>query len=102
MARIKIGAQIKNYGDVTNLIIDLINRSNDFSPYFIIKLTKNYIEGYSLKVGENDINRLVFQVLEFMQNKEYVTYSNGTYKLISKDFTLDEFYKLYRIDSIML
>ena len=73
-----------------------------YITHFIIKLTTNYIEGSSLKVGENDINRLVFQVLEFMQNKEYVTYSNGTYKLISKDFTLDEFYKLYRIDSIML
>ena len=94
MARIKIGNNIKNYGDVTTLIIDLINRSNNFDSNFIVRLTYNYVQDSQLNISEKDINRMVHNVLDSMQRNGYVSYSQDVYTLKSSNFSIEEYYKL--------
>lgn len=93
MTRLRIGAEIKNYGDVTKLIIDLINRSDTFSSDFIVKLTNNYIQGSDVEISEKDINRMVHNVLDLMQRNGYLTYSKDVYTVKSTNFSIEEYYK---------
>ena len=93
MTRLKVGANMQNYGDVTRLIIDLINRSNNFDSNFIVKLTYNYVQGSKLDISEKDINRMVHNVLDSMQHNGYVAYSKNVYTLKSTNFSIEEYYK---------
>lgn len=91
MARLKVGAEIKTYEDVTNLIIELINRSSEFKADFIIKLTKNYIQRSSIEITEKDISHKVYNILDLMQSQGYLTFSQDIYIVKSTKYTLDDY-----------
>ena len=102
MERLKNGANIKNYGEITELIINLINDSNEFSANLIINLTNNYIQGCTLKISEKDVTRMVHNVLDLMHKNGYLDCSKEVYKTKSSGYTLNEYYKHCQDGAILL
>lgn len=102
MTKLKIGTNVKNYEDVKNLIIGLINRLSEFDISLLVRLTNNYIQGSSLKITTNELMFMTDNVLDLLQKNNYVSCSNGTYK--SRNFlkNIDEYYKLREHASIIL
>lgn len=102
MAKLKIGADIKNYGDVRNLIIELINHSNEFEQDFIIKLTSNYLKGSELKISKKEIYLIVDEILDLMQRKNVIVFNNGIYSTTSISYTLKDYYNQKLENSLVL
>jgi len=102
MARLKVGASITNYNEVTELIINLINQTNKFNAEFIVNIANNYIQGSNLDITEKEMSRRVHTVLDVMQLYECIVYSNGEYTVVSKDFSIVEYNKHNNRSDIML
>ena len=67
MKRLKIGEALKTKEDVKDLIINLIERTNEFPAIFIKDLTKKYAFGSPLKLQGKEIDEMVDLVLYDMQ-----------------------------------
>lgn len=76
MAKLKIGEQIKTKEDARNLIINLIESSDEFAQSFIVKLAINYMSGSPLRYTDKKIADLVEEIVyEYMiENKIYCDY----------------------------
>ncbi len=102
MNKFKVGAEITNYGEVMNLIINLINRCDKFNLNLILDLTLNYLEGSSLDFSKKDISRMVYSILETMQKHGYLNCKDDEYITTNKTMTLEDYYNHIHAQSIML
>ena len=91
MEKLKIGANIKTHEDIRNLIVGLINRSNEFELDFILRLTIKYMQGSSVEISERKIKTMINEILDLFQKENIVTCNNGIYKTTPVHITIVEY-----------
>lgn len=96
MERLKIGDNIKNTDDVRNLIIQLINRTDNFELSFIARLTENYTQDSSVEITKKEIYLLVDNILDLMQQYNYIKFENNKYTKLDGEFSLKKYYEIKR------
>ena len=100
--KFKTGSEIQNYGEITELIINLINCSNEFSENYIIINTLHHLKGCSLEVSKIYIEHMVYDVLDKMQKHNFLTYTNGIFIKKSTSYSLEDYYNHKHAESIIL
>ena len=101
MSRIKIGAEIKNYLDFKNLIINLINSLKTFDIAVITRLSFNYLENSPLNLDRNQVFVTVDEMLDLAVKYGYISYSNEIYTLDAK-LTIEDYFEFQRKESATL
>ena len=89
MAIVKYGADIKNKGDLQNLITGLILRMR--KPYtldYMVILVAKYNKGSEVKISKRELKEMVEETLDLFQRNDIVRCMNGEYntRVIEKYF----------------
>lgn len=89
MAIVKYGANIKNKGDLQNLITGLILRMR--KPYtldYMVILVAKYNKGSEVKVSKRELKEMVEETLDLFQRNDIVRCMDGEYntRVIEKYF----------------
>lgn len=89
MAIVKYGADIKNKGDLQNLITGLILRMR--KPYtlaYMVILVGKYNKGSEVKISMRELTEMVEETLDLFQRNDIVRCMDGEYntRVIEKYF----------------
>jgi len=77
--KLKIGAELQKREDVINLILELVERSDEFQASLIKKLTRNYTMGSPLRLLDKQIDQMVDDVLYDLMFKNKIVCDCGIF-----------------------
>ncbi len=80
MANVKYGADIKNNGDLQNLITGLILRMR--KPYTLssmVNLVAKFNKGSEVKITKRELTQMVEETLDLFQRNDLVSCMDGEY-----------------------
>lgn len=101
MQKLKTGAEIQTYGEITNLIIQIINCSKEFREDYVTISTIHHLQGCPLEITKNQIGLMVYDILQLMQKHNFIVISNGVY-IKKSNYSLEDYYAHKHSESIIL
>lgn len=80
MCRVKSGALVKNYQDVQNLVIGILNRQQKYYQVEnIVYLVQKHLKGSSVKIQEDQLKQIICNNLDMLYIRNRVRCKNGCY-----------------------
>lgn len=84
----KVDLNIANFAEVDNLIVSLVFETEEvFTLDDIIDLTIKYLDSYKIAYSKLKLAKSIDKQLNLLQSKNYISYSNGRFKIITNNET---------------